>query len=152
MCTYTEIPILYSCKYFATSFKNKFKYFAVFDGHVSYTHCSLFPSFRTSFTANLSFFSSLSQRSFSPICPDWLIYVITSNRTFKIKLHLLLHALFLDGIYKLRSDQPNTHRLNDIRDISLGNIYPANNPTSGKRCHNVILYVVTTYFCGLLST
>ena len=33
------------------------------------THCSLFPSFRTSFTADLSFglFSSLSQRSFSPI-------------------------------------------------------------------------------------
>jgi hypothetical protein len=31
------------------------------------THCSLFPSFRTSFTANLSFglFYSLSQRSFS---------------------------------------------------------------------------------------
>jgi hypothetical protein len=30
---------------------------------------------------------------------------------------------FLDGIYKLRSDQPNTHRLTDIRDISLGNVY-----------------------------
>ena len=33
------------------------------------THCSLFPSFQTSFTADLSFglFSSLSQRSLSPI-------------------------------------------------------------------------------------
>jgi hypothetical protein len=38
---------------------------------------------------------------------------VTDNKFFNI----------IDGIYKLRSDQPNTHRLTDIRDISLGNVY-----------------------------
>jgi hypothetical protein len=85
-------------KYFATTFKKKNKYFAVFDGHVSYTlfFISIISNeFHNKFVIWIVFFSG-SQQSFSPIsymCMSRLIYlqkkmyVITSNRTFKIELN-----------------------------------------------------------------
>jgi hypothetical protein len=49
-----EISEKLRCDYFATSFKKKLNTLLSSMGMCP-THCSLFPSFRTSFTANLSF-------------------------------------------------------------------------------------------------